>query len=51
MTVPTFIVLTPPGLRLGLLSCLPMTRRTATDGGDEQMFGADKQVPPREQSD
>ena len=23
---------------LGLLSCLPMTRRTATDSGDEQIF-------------
>ena len=23
---------------LGLLSCLPLTRRTATDSGDEQIF-------------
>ena len=40
-----------PGLRLGLLSCLPMTRRTATDGGNEQMFGADKQDRDGGQSD
>ena len=28
-------------LRLGLLSCLPITRRTATNNSDEQMFGAE----------
>jgi hypothetical protein len=32
----------------GLQSCLSMTRRTATDNSDEQMFGAEQQALPHE---
>ena len=40
----------PPG-KAATMTVPPMTRRTATDGGDEQMFGADKQDRSRDQSD